>query len=151
MRGVPKIVTDDAEILAAIDAYNPVTFHTSHKLRVFEGEGVYVKIGPVKAFRSQYDRLIRENDIKMAEHFRSSLVGYRTKVYGWRLVKSRFGETYVDYHFGGPVRSCDNEEAKEFYSGVTRKSMDEVIAAIDGGDLEQAKKIKRQRQREGKL
>lgn len=151
MRGIPKIVTDDTAILAAIDAYNPVTFHTSHKLGVFEGEGVYVKIGPVKAFRSQYDRLIRENDVKMAEHFHCSLVGYRTKYYGWRLVKSRFGETYVEYHLGGPVRSCDNAEAKEFYSGVTRKSMDEVIAAIDAGDLERAKKIKRQHRREGKI
>lgn len=150
-RRIPKITTDDAEILAAINAYEPVTFHFSNNLRISEGESQYAKIGRVKAFKSQYDRLIKENGIKMAEHYRSSRQGWKSKVYGWRLLKSRFGETRVDRYFQGGVRSCDNEEAKEFYNNLSRQAMDEVIAAIDDGDLEKAKKIKRGHVRAGKI
>jgi hypothetical protein len=146
-------MTDDVEgILAAVNAYKPITYHHSWSLSQalgFKVGGAYVKVGGLKMPQKQFESLLAERGIKLAEHFRSYIGPARPRNYDFRRIKSRFGESVVERDLSGDVINCDNDEARAFYDAAARAAVEEISQLIDGGDIEAAKTAKRRIKREG--
>lgn len=87
--------------------------------------------------------------IKMAVHYAESR-GYRNKVYNWRMIKSRFGETQMIYYCGGTPRWSDKPEALAWAQGKFEGDVKEINDALRAGSLEMAKAAKEQQKAEGR-
>lgn len=145
MRRYKKPFTDEAKILQAINDFLPATCHVSFSFRYPEegGSGSYFRIGRMNVPKVIWDKVLADNSITMAEHYRSSTRGIKTVYFGFCYIKSRFGETKVDRYLQGGVKYCDNAEARDFFNGQHQKSVEAICAQIDGGDIEAAKAEKK--------
>lgn len=154
MRRILKVCNDEAKILEAIHAYLPMTSHDSFGLGT-DGErvGPHWKIGGMRVRQELMKKIWKDHDIKMATHYAYSIRGSRDKIYNWRMIKSRFGETKVTYTPGGAPRYSDNQEAFKhavrMYDGDIQAIND---ALHSGGDdpLSAARLVKKQQQAEGR-
>ena len=114
--GLGRFIIDKDVILLAINEFNSFTYHHSFKLSRLSPDGFcgeFVKISNMKVPAKTFNAVCDENNILAARHY--SMIRNRV-CNDARLIKSRFGETFVEYPFcHGELRS-DSEEAKEYYT-----------------------------------
>lgn len=163
MSRVPTLCTDEAKIVALLNAYTPAVEKHSWALssererQGFPMGGGYFRIGSGRAganvARADWKRIIAEHGISMAEHWNASYARSlsRPRIFNHCWIKSRFGETKVERDQRGGIRSCDNAQAREFYAAQHRASLDQVVALIDARDLPSAIAKKKALRRAGEM
>lgn len=152
IRRIKKACTDEAKVLEAINAYLPMTSHYSRCL-ADDGTvlGVHWKISGMNVRQALMEKIWKEHGIAMAVHYGESR--WRNKIYNWRMIKSRFGETKVTYHPGGTPRWSDKHEALEYATRRFEGDVKAISEALHGGSddpLSAAKAVKKQQQAEGR-
>lgn len=153
-RKIVKVCTDEGKILEAINAYLPMTSHYSRSLADDgNGLGVYWKIGGMKVRQSLMEKIWKDHGIKMATHYAYAVHRLRDKIYNWRMIKSRFGETKVTYTPGGSPRYSDKLEAFQYAVRMYDSDIRAINEALHSGaddPLSLAKATKKQQQAEGR-
>lgn len=154
MRRILKVCNDEAKILEAINAYLPMTSHNSWGIGS-DGErvGVYWKISGMKVRQALMEKIWANSGIKMAVHYAESRGYRRDKIYNWRMIKSRFGETKVTYYCGGTPRWSDKPEALDYATRCHEGDVKAISEAIHSGTedpLSAARAVKKQQQAEGR-
>ena len=146
MRRVPVLCEDEGKILEAINAFLPLTSHTSRWIR-----GGFWKIGRMNVASKLLQSICERHGITLAEHFRLSIrYSGRDKIYGWHKKKSRFGETTVEYYLTGGVRYTDNELARAFYDEQAKAATNAIVDTLHSEGKAAAIAIKKQLQKEGR-
>jgi len=116
--------------------------------------GCYWKIGGIKVRDLLLNAVLEHNNIKLAEHYATSYRATRDKIYNWRKIKSRFGETKVVYYVLGRPKYSDNQQAMDFYGQQHDGDIKKVVDVLHSGTvdaLESAKAVKKQLRAEGRL
>lgn len=163
MGRVPVMCSDEAKILALVNAFAPaVERHSWHlssdrQRQGYAMDGGYYRLGSgrgaVNVARSDWKRFLADHAIVMAEHWNASYARSLSKprIFNHCWIKSRFGETKVERDARGGIRSCDNAEAREFYASQHRASLGQVIDLIDARDLPAAIAKKKALRRAGEM
>lgn len=133
-----------------VNAYLPMTSHCSFCLADDGARlGVHWKIGAMRVRQSLMEKIWKDHDIKMAIHYAYSIRGSRDKIYNWRMIKSRFGETKVTYTVGGAPRYSDKQEAFQYAVRMYDSDIRAINEALHSGTedpLALAKATKKQQQ-----
>jgi hypothetical protein len=149
-----KLESNEEKILGLVNSHIAITHHHSFNLgRQVEREngkglqsGSYIKISGSKVHLPLFEKIIEENNIKLARHVNTN---YR-KEFNLRFIKSRFGESFVNHALGGGrILGSDSDDAKEFYESASNNSISKICESLREDGIDSAKKIKSQLKNEG--
>lgn len=154
MRRILKVCTDKAKILEAMNNFLPMTSHYSRSLGSDGvGLGVHWKIAGMRVRQALMEEIWKESGIKMAAHYGESTWGRgrSNRVYNWRMIKSRFGETKVVSRAGYPMYSDKPaiEYAQRMYASDI-EAISETLRSGGADPLGAARTVKKQQQAEGR-